>query len=243
MPIPKNYGTAEKTSKIFTLIELLVVIAIIAILAAILLPALNKARQRATASACVNNMKQCGTAIMSYVDANKGQMMMEDTTLWVGWAGYLYYSGYMRETGKEYFCPGTPNPSPVVPVGSEWALGQKDWYSISLMRIRNNPYTSNYKACYESVYHGLWTRSWGGDGENRCLLFNQLKTPSGFFLLTDGTSLSANQKNTGKYWDTTAYFWTIHGPNAFNTLFADGHVSAINRGFIRENIHSSALFL
>jgi|GEM_PF-2237243 prepilin-type N-terminal cleavage/methylation domain-containing protein len=98
--------------KNFTLIELLVVIAIIAILAAMLLPALNRARSLARTAACTNNLKQNGVMKDLYASDYNGDLLVDRAGTYL-WALLLYGKKNNAETTvmKQIFCPGL-NPEP-----------------------------------------------------------------------------------------------------------------------------------
>ena len=99
----KVYGRTAADAERFTLIELLVVIAIIAILAAILLPALNSARDRGRTASCTSNMKSIGTAVFMYTAAN-GDVLFRNTSVHP-WYDILSFQGYGLDY-KSYSQPG-----------------------------------------------------------------------------------------------------------------------------------------
>ena len=117
----------QKSASCFTLIELLVVIAIIAILAAILLPALNKARERGVQTDCMSRQKNIGTAINMYRGEYNDMLVSQNAKTGVGsssadanWISRLMLCKYIsngtnHQDASIYMCPmtegqiGTPN--------------------------------------------------------------------------------------------------------------------------------------
>ena len=126
----------------FTLIELLVVIAIIAILAAMLLPALSAARERARASNCTSNMKNIALYFAMYADDNDGNMphcwvdAQTHPTVW--FKAIAPYGGGITALNKVQLCPSAEGEEQKSPLLSGISTGMNYYMNtFNISRVKN----------------------------------------------------------------------------------------------------------
>lgn len=135
--LPPSHSSGHKSAS-FTLIELLIVIAIIAVLAAMLLPALNKAKEKARGGACLNNLKQLYLSWYNYANDNNDYIVEYQTnyslpggtTNKAKWFNTLIYNNSIGGTLNTSTCyvDGAAKKILTCPTDSEPALAYSSFY-------------------------------------------------------------------------------------------------------------------